>query len=299
MTTDDSAHSDQVLKSLIASAQGDSCSPNLSAKILHRVRYEEEKRRRQSRLLFSAGVLSVAAAAALSFFVSSARQSIPVSPERQADSAAVQPPPPALPQLCANPVVAEGRVPLFDDFEDQDARAPQREGRRGLWELITDRDMNKEGPFPAFPQLLPEAERTAENQRAMNIAVARLRDWGASLEYRFQPEHCYDASAYLGMRFRAKGGTRLQVAARQPEVIPVANGGSCETDCYISHLKLIDLNHEWTEYELRWEDFIKRGYDSKALDPSRLHSLQFAVQSEDTPADLWIDDVSFISADEE
>lgn len=294
MSTDSSSDTDQVLKSLIASARNDSASAGLGAKILHQVRHDEEKRRRKGRLLVAGGALSAAAAIALSFYFSTAGAPLPVSPEAQDQASEVLPPPPSLPKLCADPVIAEGHAPLFDNFEHEDARAPEKEGRRGLWELITDQDMDKEGPFPAVPRLLPEAERTEKNQRAMNVSVGRLRDWGASLEYRFQPEHCYDASAYAGLRFRAKGGTRLQVAARQPEVIPIAYGGACEDECYISHLKLIDLQDEWTSYELRWDEFIKRGYDSKPLDPSRIHSLQFAVQSEDTPADLWIDDVSFI-----
>ena len=36
------------------------------------------------------------------------------------------------------------------------------------------------------------------------------------------------------------------------------------------------------------------GVDRPALDPSRLHSLAFLIRPEDTPYDVWLDEIRFV-----
>jgi hypothetical protein len=38
----------------------------------------------------------------------------------------------------------------------------------------------------------------------------------------------------------------------------------------------------------------QRGYGRPGFDPKQLHSIAFLIRPEDTPYDLWVDDVSFV-----
>jgi hypothetical protein len=84
------------------------------------------------------------------------------------------------------------------------------------------------------------------------------------------------------------------VAPREVGVIPVAEGGTCDRDCYNPHTTKVDLDGQWHVYEVRWSDLHQRGIGKPPLDPSRLHSLAFMIRPEDTPYDAWLDDVRFI-----
>lgn len=199
---------------------------------------------------------------------------------------------------CSRPTVAHGDVPLVDDFEHGRLGPPVgRDGRRGIWIYVTDQDAEGEVDTSIRPSLLPLDERTAENQRAVHLSEGLLRDWGAALAFVFRPGRCYDASAYRGVGFRGRGGVRIQVSALEPRMVPVKDGGTCQEDCYFGHRAAIDLGQEWDTYEVSWDTFRRRGYNSKPLDPSRLHSLQFLIEPPDTPFDVWIDDVRLLPAE--
>ena len=102
------------------------------------------------------------------------------------------------------------------------------------------------------------------------------------------------ASAYAGVAFQARGSTRIYVAPREVSVIPVAEGGLCEKDCHNSHVLQVELEPRWKKYEVRFDQVEQRGYDKPKLDPTRLHSLAFLIRPEDTPYDVWLDDVEFL-----
>ncbi len=76
--------------------------------------------------------------------------------------------------------------------------------------------------------------------------------------------------------------------------IPVAEGGTCREDCHNPHVVKIDLEGTFKRYEVRWEELRQRGTKQTALEPSKLNSLAFLVRPEDTPYDVWIDDLRFI-----
>jgi hypothetical protein len=132
------------------------------------------------------------------------------------------------------------------------------------------------------------------NRQALHVKGARLSDWGASVEFTFQPA-CYDASAYRGLALRAKGPGRVYLAAREVRLIPPEGGGTCDGhDCYNAHVMKLDLSAKFAVYEARWVDLQQRGYGKPALDPSSLHSITVMIKPEDTPYDVWIDDLKFL-----
>jgi hypothetical protein len=179
-----------------------------------------------------------------------------------------------------------GQAPLIDDFEDGNGEVLARDGRHGPWQLVTDRNEKGPGPFTILPS-------RSGNGYAMHWTGPEFREWGSSLEYPF-PTHCYDASAYRGLTFRARGPGRVYVAAREVSVVPEKLDGTCTSDCFNSHVKLVVLGDKWQRFELPWSELQQRGYGMPGVDVSSLHSLQFLVRPEDSPFEVWIDDVGFL-----
>jgi hypothetical protein len=186
--------------------------------------------------------------------------------------------------------VAEGGAALIDDFEDGDDAVARLEQRAGFWRWA--REIDAPGTAPALLPS-PRPDPTAANRLAIHVKGGALRDWGAVVEVSFRPP-CYDASRYAGFTFEARGPGRIYVAPREVSVIPLAEGGTCELDCHNPHVKKLDLTEGWQRYEVRWAETWQRGVGKPALDPSRLNSLAFLVRPEDTPYDVWLDDVRFL-----
>ncbi len=200
--------------------------------------------------------------------------------------------PPAAPLFddpCRSAVRAGGDSPLVDDFEDGNELVALREARNGYWIALSDTD-----PEDAEPVLLPSLRPDAspENRYALHLAGVRHRKWGASAQVELGPA-CYDASAYSGIAVDARGPGRLYAGIRSVDAVPVARGGTCTEDCYRSHLSAVTLESGWKTYVLSWRDLHQEGTTAPA-DPRRTNGIEFYVRPEDTPYDVWIDNVRFV-----
>jgi hypothetical protein len=301
--------------SLLRLAKNERPASELEARVLdslaYRSRLEESAPRPLARRLplpYVATGLAAAAALALWFSRNPSEEKVEVdhepieigaeplgtSPALAASSTSNPPklevPKPVVFDPCVARVVANGNAPLVDDFEDGDDAVLPNEQREGLWRWV--RDTDAPGTAPALLPV-PRQNKTSRNQLALHVKGERLREWGATIEFVFGGK-CYDASAYAGIAFEARGSTRIYVAPREVKVIPVSEGGLCEADCHNNHILQIELEPRWTKHEVRFEDVEQRGYDRPALDPSRLHSLAFLIRPEDTPYDVWLDNIQFI-----
>jgi hypothetical protein len=313
----DSEH-DEKLSELLALGRADAPAADLGARVLDSVSYrarlvEAEPRARDGSALgngvFSGRVLALAGgfalAASLLVWLStrtaatvdgSDTAEVELAPEPMLSSAApragtgeVRTPSPAE-DPCLQAVVAGGNAPLIDDFEDGDDALLPLEQRAGLWRWV--RDTDAPGTAPALLPV-PRQPSSAKNQLALRVKGDRLREWGATIEFVFESK-CYDASAYAGIAFQARGANRIYLAPREVGVMPVSAGGLCVDDCHNNHVKQISLGPDWQTFEVRFDEVEQRGYDRPPLDPKRLHSVAFLVRPEDTPYDVWIDDVRFI-----
>ena len=191
---------------------------------------------------------------------------------------------------CLTTVPANGSEPLIDDFEDGDDAIRPLEGRVGFWRWA--REIDAPGSAPALIPV-PRPDATRGNRLAQHVKGGQLSDWGATVEFDFRPA-CYDASKYAGVSFQARGPGRIYLAPRERSVIPIAEGGSCEADCHNPHVLKIDLEAGWRTYQVRWTELRQRGIGKPALDARRLHSLAFLIRPEDTPYDVWVDDLRFL-----
>jgi hypothetical protein len=290
-----------------AAARRERAPAHLAARVLedvaYRIRLEAPfaAQRRVRRVRLIAGACALVAAAAVIAMFNPARPPTPriaAEPEPAIErptsivpSRPVSPPPSvSLQTPCRERVTASGQSPLVDDFEDGDDALAPLEKRAGFWRWA--RESDAPGTAPALLPV-PRIDGTPRNKLALHVKGGRLYDWGATVEVNFRPA-CYDATAYAGIKLQARGPGRVFVAVREMSVIPSVEGGSCERDCYNAHAAKIELTSEWRSYELRWSELIQRGINRPALDASRLHSIAFLIHSEDTPYDLWLDDVRFL-----
>jgi hypothetical protein len=209
-----------------------------------------------------------------------------VGPSPSARSAADDP--------CAARYRAAGTHPLIDDFEDLDSMVIAAEGRSRAWLLSFDTDLDGALRVPA-PR--PRGDYRRDNRYALRLTGPKLSDWGAVAEVTFHPQRCYDASAYAGLQFSAKGPGRLLVGAAELRVVPRRWGGTCgpEEQCYNVHRKALVLSDSWTHFVVRWNQLEQAGAEALPLDPTSLHGIRFAIPAEGTPFDIMIDDVAFVA----
>jgi hypothetical protein len=245
-----------------------------------------ESLRRVALLAFPAVAL---AAAALALWLAPRTSRYPTGAEPSSPRSY---PPPAAPRAedpCRAAIHARGDVPLIDDFEDGDELEALREARNGYW--VTLSDVDPDGAEPVFlPSIRPDL--TPGNRYALHVAGGRHTGWGVSIQLEFGPS-CYDASTYSGIAFDARGPGRLYAGIRAVDAVPVARGGTCTEGCYRSHFAEVTLESGWKTYVLPWSDLHEEGATTPA-DPRRANSIEFLVRAEDTPYDLWIDDVRFV-----
>jgi len=302
----------RLLEQLLEVARADAPPVQLGERVLdhvaYRMRLEQFAGMRPARRRVALGVAAgVAVAAAAGAFVllrpnpshepaiiaaERARPASGGSAQPAAAAAAAASNQPAAPVVdpCVERVVANGSAPLIDDFEDGDDAVLPLDGRAGFWRWA--REIDAPGTAPALIPL-PRPDAPRGNRLALHVKGGLLVDWGATVEFNFRPS-CYDASKYAGISFQARGPGRVYLAPREVEIIPIAEGGTCDHDCHNPHVAKIDLENAWRVYQVRWADVRQRGAARPPLDPTRLHSIAFLIRPEDTPYDVWLDEVRFI-----
>lgn len=293
---------DQLIATLKAAARRDAPPHELGARVLDHIAYRaglvqplhELRRRRWRRGLSAVATVGLAAAVWLWMRLPAPAPRIlaehPDAPSTRAAPPAVSASARPIVDPCRARVAAPGRAPLVDDFEDGDDVLAPVEERAGFWRWA--RESDAPGTAPALLPV-PRPDASARNRLALHAKGGQLYDWGATIEVGFRPP-CYDATAYQGLALAARGPGRIYVSLREVGVIPVFEGGTCEADCYNSHVAKIELSRDWRSYEVRWVELRQRGIGRPPLDAGRLHSIAIMIRPEDTPYDVWLDDVRFV-----
>jgi hypothetical protein len=247
------------------------------------------------RLAVGSAVLAAAAAVALLLRQPPERTATPeLTAPKVAESTAPAPAP--LPQSCPELVIARGAAPLIEDFEAVDSRILPADGRSGNW-MTYDDGTGKQTPpgrSALFPSRIPGGRGASKS--GLHVTGGKFTLWGVTLGAELADAGCYDASAYAGIALHAKGPGKLRVGLQMIDVQDVKYGGLCSKDCYNTHRAVITLGKTFERHVVRWEDLhqLFDGGPPVAFDPKRVRFIEFGVAPEDTPFDLWIDDVAFV-----
>jgi hypothetical protein len=301
------AGEDAAARELLRSARSDNPDPEPRAAALSSVLAEYRQRRARKRLGWGAFGSAVALAASLALWLrvhptpetslarempSSSSHALRSKPPRAASSAPVLPPEF---EPCTPAVQAEGDAPLIDDFEDADTRIAPLEHRAGFWSTSNDGSgVQVPAPGGLFPMSRIPGGRGASHF-ALHVRGGKFSKWGVLLSADLSARRCYDASAYGGIAFWARGRGHVDIIAKMTQVAPAEYGGSCSHDCYDGHRKTVDLSSQWHEERITWAELKQKGFGpALAFDPHSLLALEFNLGPEQTPFDYWIDDVRFL-----
>jgi hypothetical protein len=170
------------------------------------------------------------------------------------------------------------------------------DGRTGNWATYDDGTGKQTPPdkSPLFPARIAGGRGTST--RALHLFGGKFKNWGVTFGAELASAACYDASAYGGIEFWAKGPGVIKVGFQMIDIQDEKYGGFCKTDCYNTHRKVIELSKNWKHYSVRWDELhqLYKAGAPLAFDPSRVRMLDFGIGPEATPFDLWLDDVEFV-----
>jgi hypothetical protein len=167
-------------------------------------------------------------------------------------------------------------------------RIPELDGRRGEW--FHARHIQGQEGLSQLLQVLPSAKRTHGSGYTLKVAGPAPTGWGANAGIRF--DRCYDASAYEGFEFRARGTGALWVGFQTPDSVPREFGGHCADKCWYTRGRTIALSKQFRTYRVRWSDV--NSTDGELGVESRILQLMFSIQSGPDPYEFWIETARFI-----
>lgn len=200
----------------------------------------------------------------------------------------------AMPGGC---IRARGDDGLLNDFERPIApgsaiAVEQRDGRTGEWFHLRNTSGMDAQPEPL--RIVGVSQTNTGDQKALQVAGPARVGWGANAGIRF--EQCYDASAYAGIEFRARGKGGVFVGLQTLDSVPVELGGRCTSKCWFTGGRYLVLTEQFTTYRIRWQDLSPPDptYDMA----KELLQLMFSVQSGPEPYEFWVDDLRLLRRDE-
>lgn len=193
--------------------------------------------------------------------------------------------------------MAAGTTPLIDDLEDGDSVIGLVEGRAGFWMTFNDGTGTQQPRLGQPVTGAAIAGGRGQSRKALHTSGSKFSKWGAVLATELTAKRCYDASAYSGLQFWARGRSQVRVVVKMTQVMPAQFGGSCETACFDGHFTEVKLTKDWRLISIPWTQLAQSGHGTPvAFDARSLIGIDFAVLPEHTPFDFWIDDLSFTPA---
>jgi poly(3-hydroxybutyrate) depolymerase len=194
-----------------------------------------------------------------------------------------------------------GDNPLIDDFEQDDGRIASNDGRGGGWFSYDD------GTNGTLSYQVEAA--TTIDSGTLHVVSSGWNIWGSAIATGLAPslsaeEHCsYDASAYAGVQFRARGNGRLRLRLASVPHTPVAEGGTCTLEgeaCYDWPGISVNITDQWQTHFFPFcmLDPVGWGRSENDLDLEQLVGLHFMFEGGEG-LELWLDDLSFFQREQD
>jgi hypothetical protein len=192
--------------------------------------------------------------------------------------------------------------PILDDFEQDSIFIRSTPERYGVWYLSNDGSPDGKQTPETYGV---ERGGHAGSNHALHYRVESYTEWGAvaGFQIRYKSSdgiRCpFNAEAFGGLAFVARGTGRIRVQLNTPDVVPADQEGRCKDGCWDAHGSLVYLTDDWTEHRIPWSSFQQRGWGTSVrLNLAELMAVNFFIGREDQPTELWLDDVRFVSAEE-
>jgi hypothetical protein len=189
---------------------------------------------------------------------------------------------------------------MIDDLEDNDNLILMMGGRQGPWHTFNSGGGTQQ-PSGAF---LPEGGGADQTLYAVHTSGNGFTFGGVGFDLN-NPEPSvpespqsavFDASAWDGIVFYAKGTASLRVEFPIESLVPTERGGSCsggDAGCWNVHGKRVGaIAADWTEYRVSFAELEReQGGNDPPFNPSALQSISFKHEGADF--DFWVDEIRF------
>ncbi len=211
------------------------------------------------------------------------------------------PPPQIATQKSADVVGRCGPEGLIDDCEDGNNQILKQDTRAGYWYSAVDTEGSTIEPpaGSAFPMTRGGAKGSGYAAHIKGKIAFSAKPF-AVLGFNFvDPKDVYDASKYAGFSFYAKrgAGSFPKVRLKIPDVDTDPQGNVCKA-CFNDFGMDLELSEDWVEYVVTWGDThqMPDWGDPRppAIQPSKLYSVQWQVNTRSKEYDLWVDDIAFL-----
>ena len=195
---------------------------------------------------------------------------------------------------------------LIDDGEDNDNQSAVVGNRGGYWYTFSDNLGTEVWPLQGakggtFEMSPGGAENTPYAARFKGVVTTagpgEYPSAGMGVNM-VDPKGPYDASQYKGISFWAKAGpgSVKNVRLKVPDSLTDPDGGKC-SECFNDFGMDLTLTNEWQKYIIPFNKLTQlpgwgkpRGF---GVNESEIYGLQFQVQEQGKPFDIWIDQIRF------
>ena len=187
---------------------------------------------------------------------------------------------------------------IIDDFEDGDTRLASTDGRGGYWWKSADTMGSTIGPDDFKPTPSGPNGSMAIHAVGKTTSGGGDENWGAQFGANFKTDGVYDASKYVGMRFKARVSENSTASIRfkigdentHPDL------GKCK-NCWNHFGRALNFTTDWQTYEVLFASLEQAPYwgDPRpaAVNPKGFYSINFAIDP-GAKFDIWLDDIEFI-----
>lgn len=183
---------------------------------------------------------------------------------------------------------ATGSSPTIDGFDDASGLIPPDEQRGGRWFYYDDGTGGE--------------QRSEVSDGALHVSSTGYSDWGSgfgttlSRSSTMSRQCAYDAAAYRGVEFRARGTGVVVLRLATPSMTPTEIGGTCTLEgelCYDWPQAKVTLGTDWQTYSFDFCAMLAEGWSGapQEFDATQLSAIHFRLEGGST--ELWLDDLSF------
>jgi hypothetical protein len=187
---------------------------------------------------------------------------------------------------------------MIDNLDDNDGRIIMTAGRQGPWHSFNDTNGGNQQP-PINGTFMPTSGGANGTPYAVHTTGSGYQYGGVGFDLNnatTTPESpqsmAYDASAYNGLTFWAKGSGTLRVEFSMRSFVPTDRGGTCTTNCWnVYGANTPTLTGSWQQITITFTSLVREdGSTSPAFTPAELMDISFKAGS---TFDFWVDEVAF------
>lgn len=184
---------------------------------------------------------------------------------------------------------------LIDNMENNTGSILSLGGRVGAWYTYNDQTTTGTQSPAMGSSFLPEAGGI-NGGHAAHTSGSGFTTWGAGMGFDLNntgtTKGIYDASAFQGIAFWAKG-TPFRVKVLIASTTPVAEGGTCQTNCGDDFGIAIAATSSFQQFPVKFSSLTQEHWGAPAtFDATQMIGVQFQVPS-GTTFDFWVDDIGF------